>query len=507
MKKLFLILAISASGTTFAQSIAEALNYSTSNTIGTARYRAMGGAFGALGGDLSAIGDNPASSAVFTKGTVSFSLSNDNLDNTTTFLGNSTSSSDTDLSLNQAGGVFIIDGAGNSGWNKFSLGFNYDRIGNLDNQYRAIGTNTNSISSYFSDFAQGVPLDLLETLDGESVTDLYQFLGETEGFGAQQALLGYQSFILDPLTNDPGNTEYFVNTVGEAYEQEYLFASEGYSGKASFNIGAQYNDNLYVGLNLNSHFLDYNQSTVLFESNDAGPDEEFTNVTDIRFENNLRTIGSGFSFQLGAISKVTDNLRVGITYDSPTWTTIDEETTQRITTTAVDDAGVFTTVVNPRVTNVYESYEIKSPGKYTGSAAYLFGKKGLISLDYSYKDYTALSFRPESDAFFNAQNAAIDNLLQPVNALKLGGEIRAQEWSFRAGYRYEDSPFKDETTVSELTGYSAGVGYNFGNVKVDVAYDNFTQDRTTSLYSTGLTNSTTVASDNTSIIATLTISL
>ena len=507
MKKLLLMVAIAASGTTFAQSITDALNYSTSNTTGTARYRAMGGAFGALGGDLSAVGDNPASSAVFTKGTVSFSLSSDHLDNTTNYLGNSTSSSDTDLSLNQAGGVFVINGAGNSRWNKFTLGFNYDRIGNYDNQYRAIGTNTNSISSYFLDFAQGVPLDLLETLDGESITDLYQFLGETEGFGAQQALLGFQSFILDPVTNDPGNTEYFVNTVGENYEQEYLFASGGYSGKASFNIGAQYNDNLYLGLNLNSHFLDYNQSTVLFESNDAGADEGFTNVTDVRFENNLRTIGSGFSFQLGAISKITDNIRLGFTYDSPTWTTIDEETTQRITTTAVDDAGVFTTVVNPRVTNVYESYEIKSPEKFTGSAAYLFGKKGLISFDYSYKDYTDLSFRPDSDIFFNAQNLAIDNLLQPVNTYKVGGELRAQEWRFRAGYRYEDSPFKDETTISELTGYSAGVGYNFGKVKVDVAYDNFTQDRTTSLYSTGLTDRTTVASDNTSVIATLTLSL
>ncbi|WP_396597003.1 OmpP1/FadL family transporter [Dokdonia sp. R86516] len=507
MKKLILIAALVATGTSFGQTISDALLYTSSNVTGTARYRAMGGAFGALGGDLSAIGDNPAASAVFTRGTVSLSIVNDNYDNDTRYLGNTTNVSDSDLSINQAGGVFIIGGSGNSKWNKVSLSFNYDRTSNLDNQYTAVGNNTNSISSYFSDFAQGVPLDLLETVDGESVADLYQFLGETEGFGAQQALLGFQSFVLDPVSNDLSNTEYFVNTVAENYDQEYIFASSGYSGKASFNIGAQYDENLYLGLNLNSHFIDYNQSTVLFESNNVGADEGFTNITDIRFENNLRTIGSGFSFQLGSIYKAGENLRVGFTYDLPTWTTISEETNQSISTTAIDDAGVFNTVINPRVTNIYEDYEIKTPGKYTGSVAYLFGQQGLLSFDYSYKDYTNLSFRPESDSFFNAQNAAIDNLLQPVNSYKLGGEIRSQAWSFRGGYRYEDSPFKDETTVGDLSGYSAGVGYNFGKIKLDVAYDTFSQERTNSLYSTGLTNEATVDRDNTSVIATLTVSL
>lgn len=507
MKKLIFTMAILATGSSFAQSITDALNYTGSNVTGTARYRAMGGAFGALGGDLSAIGDNPASSAVFTKGVASLSVVGDSFDTTANFLGNSTLISDSDVSINQAGGVFIIEGAPNSRWKKISLGFNYDRTANFDTQFRAVGTNTTSISSYFNNFAQGVPLDLLQTVNGESVGELYQFLGETEGFGAQQALLGFQSFIINPASDDLNNTEYSVNTVADTYDQDYTLASRGYSGKASFNLGAQYNDNLYLGLNLNSHFLDFNQSTVLFESNDAGPDQGFTNVTDIRFENNLRTIGSGFSFQLGAISRVTKNIRLGFTYDSPTWKTITEETSQRVSTTAVDDDGVFTTNVDPNVTNIFESYEIKTPQKLTGSFAFLFGKYGLISFDYSYKDMTELSFRPESDPFFNAQNIAIDNLLKPVNSYRLGGEIRAQEWSFRGGARYEDSPFIDETTIGDLFGYSFGLGYNFGQVKLDIAYDTFTQDRNQQLFQTGLTTAAAVNSENTSIIATLTVSL
>lgn len=507
MKTFIYVVAFMVTGTTFAQSITDALRYGTSNVTGTARYRAMGGAFGALGGDLSAIGDNPASSAVFTKGTASITFANDSYDNTTSFFGDQTSVSDSDLSVNQVGGVFVIGGSNNSRWSKISIGFNYDRSANYDDQFIAQGVNSNSISSYFNEFAQGVPLELLETVDGESISDLYQFLGETEGFGAQQAFLGFQSFIIEPDSNDLTNTTYSTNTRAASYDQEYILASNGSNGKASFNLAAQYNDNLYVGVNLNSHFLDYNRTTVLFESNDAGAEVDLTNVTDIRFENNLRTIGSGFSFQLGAISKVNDNLRLGFTYDSPTWLTISEETSQQISTSAIDNIGEFTTNVNPQVVNVFEDYELKTPGKLTGSAAYLFGKQGLISFDYTYQDFSNLRFRPETDSFFNDQNIIIQDILQVVHRYKLGGEIRSNEWSFRGGYRFETSPFEDESTIGDLSGYSAGVGYNFGQIKIDVAYDFFTQDRGEQLFDVGLTDRASVSRDNSSIIATLSLSL
>ena len=48
-----------------AQDISDALRYSTGDVQGTARFRAMSGAFGALGGDMSAFSINPAGSAIF----------------------------------------------------------------------------------------------------------------------------------------------------------------------------------------------------------------------------------------------------------------------------------------------------------------------------------------------------------------------------------------------------------------------------------------------------------
>ena len=50
---------------TNGQTINDAITYNLTDLSGSARFTAMAGAFGAIGGDLSAISINPASSSVF----------------------------------------------------------------------------------------------------------------------------------------------------------------------------------------------------------------------------------------------------------------------------------------------------------------------------------------------------------------------------------------------------------------------------------------------------------
>jgi hypothetical protein len=64
MKKIFLIFSL-ISITGFSQNINDVMLFSGENIQGTARYNAMSGAFGALGGDMTAINANPAGGAVF----------------------------------------------------------------------------------------------------------------------------------------------------------------------------------------------------------------------------------------------------------------------------------------------------------------------------------------------------------------------------------------------------------------------------------------------------------
>ena len=58
-----------------AQNELDALRYSTQNLSGTARYSAMGGAFGSLGGEFSALSSNPAGIGMYQVGELTFTPS------------------------------------------------------------------------------------------------------------------------------------------------------------------------------------------------------------------------------------------------------------------------------------------------------------------------------------------------------------------------------------------------------------------------------------------------
>jgi long-subunit fatty acid transport protein len=50
----------------------------------------------------------------------------------------------------------------------------------------------------------------------------------------------------------------------------------------------------------------------------------------LRFDNDLYTYGTGFSFQVGAIAKVTNEMRVGLAYESSTWYNLSDELSQKL---------------------------------------------------------------------------------------------------------------------------------------------------------------------------------
>ena len=105
-----------------SQDIDDVIRFSNVETQGTARFKAMGGAFGALGGDISAVSINPAGSSVFntSHGTFSASTERNNMDIT---YGNSlNNNSFSTLGLNQIGAAFVFKNyKKNSALNKFVL--------------------------------------------------------------------------------------------------------------------------------------------------------------------------------------------------------------------------------------------------------------------------------------------------------------------------------------------------------------------------------------------------
>lgn len=496
MKRLFALIVL-ISTTTFSQDITDALRFSRTELNGTARYTAMGGAFGALGGDISAIHINPASSAVFINNKFSTSLDLTSVNNDAFYGGGFSESSDSNFDLNQLGAVFVFTANNkNAFFDKLTLGLSYNRLNNFDGEYFASGNNDQSVADYFLDYAQGVPLDLLTPRSGESPADLYQFLGTNQDFVAQQAFLGYETFIIDAVNpSDLNNTQYISNVFGSNFNQNYSEESKGNSGVYTVNGGAMIGENIHLGLNLNFHFLDYRRKTLFDEFNSG------SGVTDIFFDNELRTRGSGFSFQLGGIAKITKEWRLGLTYDSPTWMTISEELIQRIETIRQGDERA---ILDPNILNIYPDYNFRTPGRLSLSTAYVFGGFGLISFDYSYKDFSAMKF---TSSDFDFQNQEISNLMTGASTYNIGGEYRILNTSLRAGYFIKESPYENENFLGDTTGYSFGLGYNFGSTTLDFSYQRVEQDRQGILYFTGLSQESEIQSFINNYMLTLSFNL
>ena len=478
-----------------AQEIRDALRYSQENLNGTARFRAMSGAFGALGGDLSSINVNPAGSAIFANNQLGFTLNNTSINNNSNFFDNTTNVKDSSFDLNQAGGVFVFKNQNKlNNWKKFSVAINFENTNVLNNSIYSAGTNpSNSIANYFLSYANGVPLNVLEDSNYDEL-----------GHGAQQAFLGYQGYIINPVNNNPTNTNYTSNVpAGGNYYQENTITAKGYNGKLSFNAATSFKDKLYIGVNLNSHFVDFRQSSRFYEDNEAPLTPDYT-VSRVQFDNDLYTYGTGFSFQLGAIAKLSKELRLGIAFESPTWLRLNDEFTQKlIGVSANTSEELAPDVVNPNTTNYYEPYKLQTPSKWTGSMAYVFGKKGLISVDYAIKDYSSIQFKPNSDPYYRTLNNKMNGLLNSASELRLGAEYKIEAWSLRGGYRLEQSPYKNKTTIGDLTGYSGGIGYNFGGTKLDLSYATFKRATQQGFFEQGLTDGAAINTKNSTITLTL----
>ena len=108
MKRYLTFIGLAVCTIASAQNINDVLRYSNERIQGSARFQGMSGAFGALGGDLSALNSNPAGSAVFNNSLFTISGTNYASDNSANYFGTVRDKSSHELELNQLGGVFVF---------------------------------------------------------------------------------------------------------------------------------------------------------------------------------------------------------------------------------------------------------------------------------------------------------------------------------------------------------------------------------------------------------------
>lgn len=445
--------------TSYSQSLGYqdlALLFSQDDANGTARFTSMSGAFGALGGDISVMNINPAGLAVYNNSSFSGSFNSRSTDITATYYGNSRKNQDQFLNLSQVGAVLVFDSAYKSDWSKFAIGFNYRVTKDFTNSFDARG---NSGIATFRDY----PLD-------ENTPTIDYNVAEEQRF--------------------------FNNYTGEINEINVAFSSV-------------HKNKLYVGAALNFYDLNFSQFSELVEFNR----DEDGNTLDANLYQENFTTGGGVSLNAGFIYKANKNFRFGLSYQTPTlFTELLEESNIIDNDGFMGDAEIA--VSNENI--VYDNtsggnfpsqrfiYRLKTPSKLTASAALIFGKNGLLSIDYINKKHQNIEL---SNSDFSNENDFFQNELRNTHSFNIGSEWRFERVSIRGGYKFEQSPDKLALDSDNLKGYSLGGGYNFGNFKIDFAYSDNNRTVPYNFYQGFNVDSANLLIDNRFFTTTVTINL
>lgn len=460
MKRIFtLAIVFATTFISYSQSLGYqdlALLFSEDDNKGTARFTAMSGAFGAIGGDISAININPAGLGVYKNSAFSGTFNTRETDIAATYYDNTFTTQEELFDISHAGAVLVFENGYRSNWNKFAIGFNYRIKKDFRNSIFARG---NSDFATFTEF----PLDANSTPIEYSISD----------------------------------------------EQSFQTIMNGQISEFSVGLSAVHENKLYIGAAVNSYDLDFNQAALLKESNRDGEG----NMLDASLYQETYTTGIGLSFNAGFIYKLHQNFRFGVSYQTKTWfTELIEETN------ITDNDGFYgnTEIIVDSEDDIYDNtvdgipvqalvYRLQTPSKLTASAAFVFGRAGLISFDYTNKKYRDMEL---SDADFSVENEFFQNGLRDTHSFNVGTEWRIDRLSFRGGYRFEQSPFSNALETEGVKGYSFGGGYNFGDLKVDVSYSDNNRTGMYNFYPQfNQVNPADLTIDNRTITATVTLNL
>src|SRR6185312_7491071 len=433
----------------------DALRYSQDILGGTARFAAMGGAFCAVGGDLGALGYNPASIAVYTNNQLEITPGIAFQSTNTSYNGTSTTSTNSAGTLQSLGFVATDkvrkkDKDATGGWKSYSFGVAYNRLNNFNDNVTLQGYTNKST--------------FLNDLTSEANGTNYSNLNNIDAFRVSPA---WQAYLLDTLPNSNGSQ--YMNLIqpslnagaGNILQTENIQTS-GSMGETDITFGGNYNDKLFIGGTIGIVDVDYNLTDTYSEQ--AQYNDATYGFSNYSLTQNLNTSGTGVNFKLGIIYRIFDWLRVGAAINSPTYFSM----TDNYTTTWLANYSAATVYndyqtgeVGPPPSQVQYNYNLTTPMKAIVGAAAVINGQGIISADYEYVDYSTISINSGDlgSGYTAPLNTAISQDFIQANNLRFGFEWVLYPISLRAGYAIYGNPYNQSTVgyTSIRNTYSLGV--------------------------------------------------
>ncbi|MGB0932577.1 MAG: hypothetical protein ACPGVB_17465, partial [Chitinophagales bacterium] len=357
MKTIFLyIIGLLSFSAAFGQSSADALRYSQTNLGGTARGIGIAGATGSLGGDFTSIGVNPAGLGIYQRGelvvtpTLSFS------ETESTYQDNLSIDNYNNFNIGNLGVVFsnnkYRDG---KNWKAVNFALGYNRTQNFHNRsiIESLNSGTSLTEAYAQDAAGVAEADLLDELP----------------FGAG---LAYWTYLIDPVEGGG-----YVSALGNVNQREFT-TTKGAVDEFLMAIAGNYKDKLYIGATVGIPIARYQQEKIFTEDDDNAS----TDFESFQLSEYLETKGIGINAKFGAIYRVNETFRLGAAVHTPTLMSFDENFDSVMSSEFASDSyseespfGSF-------------AYDLKTPWKAVLSASAIIAKKGFISVDYEFLDYS-----------------------------------------------------------------------------------------------------------------------
>jgi hypothetical protein len=448
MKKIYLIALTLSASYTMAQNADDALRYSQQQVFGTARNTAMGGSFGALGGDISSASINPAGLGVYRSSEVNGTLGLFATNHSASFNGFRRDDQKMNIAMGNiglVGNTMLNDNPNAGGWVSTTFAFGYNRTNNFHSNTLITGENfSSSLLDVFVAQANARPNNL----------DL---------FGSELAYDANLIFIADSVNNQPVFTS-DIPGGGQGIIQNRTINTTGGMGETFFSFAGNYDDKLYLGATIAYTSVRFNYTS---NHREETMDNEF--LASYNYYEDFSTRGGGFNLKFGFLFRPIDWIRLGASVHTPTFLSLTDNFSTSIDSRFQSAHSHFDRSVDSQIGNF--SYSLTTPMRATGSVGFVILKSGLINIDYEAIDYSSARFSSRRTGNFGmTQNEQIRGSLASTGNLRIGAEWRLDPFAIRAGYGRMGNPYKTEVNRGGSNNFSLGFGIREKEYYLDFAY-------------------------------------
>jgi hypothetical protein len=474
-KALFIVAGFALYISSLAQEPADALKFSWYTPGGSARMKAVGGAMGSLGGDITATFVNPAGLAFYRTGDFVFSPRYQFQKTKASYLNRTESDQSSKFNWGTTG--FVVGGGSGRNSNvrnvTFSIAMNRTADFNNDVLYRG----QNNESSFSQKF--------VEQLNNAGITN--SSVAET-GFTNGASLL-YNTYWIDSVAGPNGQVDRFVTNapVSTGLLQQFTGKTSGGIFDIALGLAANFKDKLMIGGSIGIPVLNYRRETEFLEADATDNPNNLFNYGI--FSEKLHTNGAGINAKLGLIYKPAEYWRLGLAFHSPTFFTLTDTYEEHVTLNddVPDDQSWNDDSKNYSGGSPDQfKYSLMTPYRAIASVSFVIREvedvtkqRGFLTADVEYVNYKASSFSPndegntaESDKNYLKQlNRAIDNAYKSAFNLRVGGELKFTTIMVRLGGAYYGNPYKDiHGEKGSKLNLSGGLGYRDKGFFIDLTY-------------------------------------